>query len=46
MRGQGMWAELSLLPTQQCTQLLRGSQENWNGFEEFHPETELCAARL
>ena len=44
--GQGMWAELKLLNNSQCLSLLKGSVDDWVGFEEFKPETELCAARV
>ena len=43
---QGMWAELKLLNNSQCLSLLKGSVDDWVGFEEFKPETELCAARV
>ena len=46
MSGQGMWAELKLLNNSQCLKLLKGSQDDWVGFEEFRPKTELCAARV
>ena len=41
-----MWAELKLLNNSQCLKLLKGSQDDWVGFEEFRPKTELCAARV
>ena len=26
--------------------MLLGSVDDWDGFETFHPETEVCAARV
>ena len=26
--------------------MLAGSADDWDGFETFHPETEVCAARV
>ena len=46
MTGQAMWAELTLLSNDKCRDLLRGSQDDWDGFEKFEPDTEVCAAKL
>ena len=41
-----MWAELSLFSSKSCSQMLLGSADDWDGYETFHPETEVCAARV
>ena len=41
-----MWAELSLFSSKSCSEMLRGSADDWDGYETFHPETEICAARV
>ena len=41
-----MWAELSLFSSQTCSEMLLGSADDWDGYETFHPETEVCAARV
>ena len=41
-----MWAELSLFSSQSCSEMLAGSADDWDGYETFHPETEVCAARV
>ena len=46
MTGKGMWAELSLFSSKSCSQMLQGSADDWDGYETFHPETEICAARV
>ena len=46
MTGKGMWAELSLFSSKSCSEMLAGSADDWDGYETFHPETEICAARV
>ena len=46
MTGKGMWAELSLFSSKSCSEMLQGSADDWDGYETFHPETEVCAARV
>ena len=46
MSGMGLWAELSLFSSKKCIDMLAGSADDWDGFETFHPETEVCAARV
>ena len=41
-----MWAELSLFSSKSCSEMLLGSADDWDGYETFHPETEVCAARV